>query len=382
MKKKEETKQNVVPNEWITPVKDRTPEWHEYRKTGIGASSAAIVLGINPYNPTAMQLYHQKVGTEDVNFEMSEAAYQGIKAEDAIANDWQYYDGVEGGYVMNSIEGRIQRKMYEVVGCIRNPKYEHLFCNLDRVIKAGQPKLNMDGTFSDELIEKDCPLEIKTMNGFVFNKYGGVPDYYIVQVHQQMLITETDYSEIVVRIDGNKIRVFPIHRNEEIINQILESSYDFWKRVLQGRQALLEAEMAKEDEDYDKYDDWIGVIQQLEPEPNDNENYSTYLSERHEVEQEIMMGDEELLSQAKHLQTVKEMIKQLEKEKRELENKVKHNFVQESVEKIEFPGNGYMRYYQRANNKTKMLDVRITKPDSFMIGVELEGIDKEIGYII
>ena len=110
MKEKENT-QNVVPNEWITPVKDRTPEWHEYRKTGIGASSAAIVLGINPYNPTAMQLYHQKVGTEDVNFEMSEAAYQGIMAENAIANDWQYYDGVEGGYVMNAIDGVIQREL-------------------------------------------------------------------------------------------------------------------------------------------------------------------------------------------------------------------------------------------------------------------------------
>ena len=95
-----------------------------------------------------------------------------------------------------------------------------------------------------------------------------------------------------------------------------------------------------------------------------------------------MMGNEELLGQAKHLQTVKEMIKQLEKEKRELENKVKNEFRKESVEKIEFPGNGYMRYYQRANNKTKMLDVRITKPDEFVIGVELEKIDREIGYII
>ena len=68
--------------------------------------------------------------------------------------------------------------------------------------------------------------------------------------------------------------------------------------------------------------------------------------------------------------------------KRELENKIKNEFRKESVEKIEFPSNGYMRYYQRANNKTKMLDVRITKPDEFTIGVELEKIDREIGYII
>jgi hypothetical protein len=29
-----------------------------------------------------------------------------------------------------------------------------------------------------------------------------------------------------------------------------------------------------------------------------------------------------------------------------------------------------------------MLDVRITKPDEFVIGVELENIDRKVGYII
>jgi putative phage-type endonuclease len=375
-------KQNIVPDEWITPLVDRTPEWFEYRKTGIGASSSAIILGLNPYNPTKMQLYHQKVGTDEVQNKMSEAAYNGIRLEASVAEDWQYYDGTIDGYVEKGLNKDVQRKMYEVVGCIKNPKYDHLFCNLDRVIEAGQPKLNMDGTFSDEIIQKDCPLEIKTMSGFVQKTYDGIPDYYIVQVHQQMLITETDYAEIAAKIDGNKLRLFPIYRNEDIINQILEESYEFWKRVLQGRQAFLHAEISKEDGDYEKYHDWMGVVQSFEPDPDANKNYSTYLSDRHEVEEEIMKGDDDLLKECKHLQTVKEMIKQLEKEKRELENNIKHRFVKDHVEKIEFPGDGYIRYYKRANNNTKMLDVRISKPDSFVIGVELEKIDREVGYII
>jgi predicted phage-related endonuclease len=268
------------------------------------------------------------------------------------------------------------------VGFVQNPKYPHLYCNLDRVIEKGSRKLNEDGTLSDELTSKPCPLEIKTMNGFVYKKYDGVPDMYIIQVHQQMLIMECDYSEIAILIDGRGFKVFPIERNEEIIEMITANTYDFWRRVIQGRQALIQAEQAKEDGDYDKYEDWMGVIQHLEPEPNDNEHYSQFISDTHDVEQEIMMGDELLLGQVKHLQTVKEMIKQLEKEKRELENKIKNEFRKESVEKIEFPANGYMRYYQRANNNTKMLDVRINKPDEFTIGLELEKIDREIGYII
>jgi predicted phage-related endonuclease len=329
-----------------------------------------------------MQLFHEKVGTMEPDRTMSAPAFHGIHQEEYVARLWAYYDGTEEGYMSNFEAGNVIRNASELVGFVQNPKYPHLYCNLDRVIEKGSRKLNDDGTFSDEITTKLCPLEIKTMNSFVYKKYNGVPDMYIIQVHQQMMIMECDYAEIAILIDGRGFKVFPIERNEEIVEMITERTYEFWKRVLQGRQALIEAEMAKEDEDYEKYDDWMGVIQQLEPEPNDNEHYSAFISDTHEVEQEIMMGDEELLGQAKHLQTVKEMIKQLEKEKRELENKVKNEFRKESVEKIEFPGNGYMRYYQRANNNNKMLDVRITKPDEFVIGLELEKIDREIGYII
>jgi hypothetical protein len=44
-------------------------------------------------------------------------------------------------------------------------------------------------------------------------------------------------------------------------------------------------------------------------------------------------------------------------------NGTKDQDVKDHVEKIEFPGDGYIRYYKRANNNTKMLDVRISKPD-------------------
>lgn len=367
---------------WIKRIEDRTTEWYEYRNNGLGASTAAIVCGLSPYKPTAMQLFHEKVGTMEPDRTMSAPAFHGIHQEEYVANLWRYYDGTEDGYMERFEQDRMVRTCRQIVGFIQNPKYEHLYCNLDRVIKKGSRKLNDDGTLSSEVTTKECPLEIKTMNSFVYKKYDGVPDMYIIQVHQQMLITETDYAEIAILIDGRTFKVFPIHRNEEIIKMILERTTEFWMSVLQGRQALILAEQAKEDEDYEQYEHYMGIIQQLEPMPDDNENYSTFLSDRHDVEEEIMQGSEELLSEVKKLQTVKSMIKQLEKDKRLLENNIKYEFVKESVEKIEFPGNGYMRYYQRANNNTKMLDVRITKPDDFVIGVELEKIDKEIGYII
>jgi putative phage-type endonuclease len=367
---------------WVKRIPDRTEAWYDYRKNGLGASSAAIVCGLSPYKPTKMQLFYEKIGTMEPDRTMSAPAFHGIHQEDYVANIWKYYDGTEDGYMENFENNKIIRQAQNLVGFVQNPKYPHLYCNLDRVINKGSRKLNDDGTFSDEITTKLCPLEIKTMNSFVYKKYDGVPDMYIIQVTQQMMIMECDYAEIAILIDGRGFKVFPIERNEDIVDMITERTYDFWSRVLQGRQALIQAEMAKEDDDFEKYHDYMGVIQQLEPEPDDNENYSTFLSDTHTVEQEIMMGNDDLLGQVQHLQTVKEMIKQLEKEKRELENKVKNEFRKESVEKIEFPGHGYMRYYQRANNNTKMLDVRINKPDEFVIGVELENIDRKVGYII
>jgi putative phage-type endonuclease len=367
---------------WIVRIKDRTPEWFEYRNNGLGASSAAIVCGLSPYKPTKMQLFYEKVGTMEPDRTMSAPAFHGIHQEDYVANFGSIMMEQRMGIWRILRLAMIIRQAQNLVGFVQNPKYPHLYCNLDRVIKKGSRKLNDDGTLSDEITTTLCPLEIKTMNSFVYKKYDGVPDMYIVQVHQQMMIMECDYAEIAILIDGRGFKVFPIERNEDIVDMITERTYDFWSRVLQGRQALIQAEMAKEDDDFEKYHDYMGVIQQLEPEPDDNENYSTFLSDTHTVEQEIMMGNDDLLGQVQHLQTVKEMIKQLEKEKRELENKVKNEFRKESVEKIEFPGHGYMRYYQRANNNTKMLDVRINKPDEFVIGVELENIDRKVGYII
>jgi len=91
----------MIKKEWITELVDRTPEWYEYRKNGLGASDSGIVCGLNPYSPTKMELYHIKVGTEERIDIMSEAAFQGIHNEEWVASLWQYYDGRENGYITN-----------------------------------------------------------------------------------------------------------------------------------------------------------------------------------------------------------------------------------------------------------------------------------------
>ena len=107
---------------------------------------------------------------------MSAPAFHGIHQEEYVANLWRYYDGTEEGYMEQFEIGNVIRNASELVGFVQNPKYPHLYCNLDRVIEKGSRKLNDDGTFSDEITTKLCPLEIKTMNSFVYKKYDGVPE--------------------------------------------------------------------------------------------------------------------------------------------------------------------------------------------------------------
>ena len=366
--------------DWITKIMDRTPEWLEFRKNGIGASEIGIICGVNPYRPTTMELYHQKVGTETRNNILNPAMFHGIYLEKYVADIWQYYDGRELGYINNYDSGEVQRKARQLHGFVVNPDYPYLFCNLDRMIEKGSYKLRPDGTPSDEILTERCPLEIKTMSSWVHKKWDkGIPEYYVTQIHQQMLITDTYYGEIACLIDGRDLVVFPIERNEAIINMIIEKGADFWARVLKGREHYQAAQDVKTF-DLEEYERLMGYVQHYEPEPDDNDGYKEYLSERHKVEQEEVQGSEEMLAMAKKLQSVKQAIKILDKDKKEMENTIRYNFTKELADKIHFPGEGYMRYYNKSNSVNKVLDVRVTKPDAFVIACELEKINLDIGY--
>ena len=54
-----ETKANIT----VIRPKDRN-EWLEYRKSGIGSSEVATILGLNPFE-TPYQLWRRKIGLDE-----------------------------------------------------------------------------------------------------------------------------------------------------------------------------------------------------------------------------------------------------------------------------------------------------------------------------
>ena len=76
-----ETKANIT----VIRPKDRN-EWLEYRKSGIGSSEVATILGLNPFE-TPYQLWRRKIGLDEPKTETF-AMKAGHYLEDAVSLFW------------------------------------------------------------------------------------------------------------------------------------------------------------------------------------------------------------------------------------------------------------------------------------------------------
>lgn len=68
-------------------------EWLEYRKSGIGSSEVATIVGLNPWE-TPYQLWRRKMGL-DAPKEETFAMKAGHYLEDAVSQFWQDATGRE-----------------------------------------------------------------------------------------------------------------------------------------------------------------------------------------------------------------------------------------------------------------------------------------------
>ena len=98
------------------PVRQDSPEWPAYRASlkGLGASDAAVVLGISPYR-SAFELWEQLTGRTSAPEETDRMA-RGKRFE-ALARAW--------------VAERTGWRIVQVHRTIRDPRWPHLFCHLD-----------------------------------------------------------------------------------------------------------------------------------------------------------------------------------------------------------------------------------------------------------
>jgi len=352
----------------------RTPEWYEFRKSGIGGSEIGQILRLDPYN-TAARLYAEKIGMLPPKEFTNEKAFWGHVHEDQIADMWKYWNGTKEGYMKNYENDTIVRKCQKINGFVVNPKYPWLYGSLDRKINK-EGGINM---LTGEPLETESVLECKSLTYWGASVWDdGIPIYYMAQIHQYMIIMECDYAEIALLKDGHDFWVEYIERSPEVCDRLINISKVFWyNRVVPGREAFQAREIADMNGDIKTAEKWDAEVQRLEPGPDTSEAYREFMSERFLKERTAMQGSFALYDLCKRDEVLKKTIKRIERTRNLLKNILIKHIVENGVEVIDFGKLGKIRFYKKKGSRNFTLTIDIKeKPDETIIDEQYSKIDQ------
>lgn len=178
----------------------------EERRTGVGGSDAATVLGLNPFT-TAYELYLDKIGEappEDKDF-LKEARYWGSVLEEPVSNRY----AEEFGY-------KIQKSNQ----LIRSKKHPCMIANIDRKV-VGLKQLRIG-------------FEAKTAarpEGWGPSGSDEIPTYIMLQCQHYLAVTCYDMWDLAVLIGNRDFRTYRISPIPKIIDALIEAEEEFWDRV-------------------------------------------------------------------------------------------------------------------------------------------------------
>ncbi|MFE6167039.1 YqaJ viral recombinase family protein [Viridibacillus arvi] len=240
-------------------------EWLDVRRSGIGGSDAAVILGFNKWK-SPFQLYLEKTGDYKEESD-NEFIYWGNVLEDVVAKEFQERTG---------------KKVRKKNQMLRHKEHQFMTANLDRVV-----------------VGEKAFLECKTTSAYKIDDWEGdeIPAAYLCQVQHYMAVTGFEKAYIAVLIGGNKFVWKEIERDEELIQIMIEREKYFWENH---------------------------VLVKVPPEIDGSDAAVQFLSQRYKDDDgtTITLGDDsEKLIEA--IESLKDEIGTLEEQKKKYENEVK-----------------------------------------------------------
>lgn len=175
--------------------------WLEDRKTYLGATEVAAVLGLHPFM-SAHSVWLSKIGLSEEFSNIPMRA--GIHMEPFIASEFTRGE-YKGGDVFKSLKLRlIKSKTY------RHKEYPFLACNPDREVQG----IRYEGK------RLRVGLECKRVGHWASRNFGQdgsdqVPEHYLIQIMWQMLIGKFDIVILAALIDDREIRTYSYTFNPE-----------------------------------------------------------------------------------------------------------------------------------------------------------------------
>ena len=206
-------------------------------------------------------------------------------------------------------------------------------------------------------------LETKTQNAFVAKKYeGGINPSHIVQIQQQLLVSERNYGERVCYDNDRSLDVIHQRANEEIQAAIIEKSEEFWNICLQGKEKVAEMQAEPRADLQDKL--WLEIYN-MAPQGGNEKLVRKFLTEKHKLDQEHeaminMQGTEEHSMLANKYMQLKGVIKAAEVRIARIANKFIDDMGAEW--EMDLPEGGSVTWKPDKNNK-RSLKMKVPKAD-------------------
>jgi putative phage-type endonuclease len=193
-------------------------EWLQARRSGIGASDAAAILGHSRWR-SPLDLFCDKIGLAKPESEIPEWIEWGNTLEPIIAEKFSE----RAGYYLDD-PGRFTIQ--------RSKSHPFLLVTLDRFI-VGQ----RNGTDNDIIFaEEDRGIcEIKNVAGFKEDEWEDeLPIEYQIQMQHGFLVTGLKWGVFPVLFGGHKLEWFPVKRNDRFCAYLLEQETEFWRRIVEN----------------------------------------------------------------------------------------------------------------------------------------------------
>ena len=190
------------------------------RKTGIGGSDVAAVMGVSPWK-TPYQLWLDKLSPVAEEEPENDILLFGNLLEDVIAREYAR---------RNNAKVQRRNEMF------RHKEHPELTVNIDRYVVGGKI------------------LECKTCSAYASAKFGqsgsgDIPEYYYLQCLHAQYVTEIYSCDLAALIGGNEYRQFSAVYDKELAEFVAGRCSEFWK---------------------------IYIVPQIPPQPTVNDNLAEY----------------------------------------------------------------------------------------------------------
>lgn len=382
------------------PVIPYSKEFFEARSNSLGGSDMGPALRKSQW-VSVFIIWEHKAGIQDHGDIINENMHWGKLHEKNVVNQWMFYDGnkddrtgqpnyvVRHDNYMKAIgkaksEGLpepllstyIYRRPLKRSIIVRNDKYPWLHYMPDALIDKNQPML-----INNRQINADYGvLETKLINNWYSRQYeDGIPDEYHYQVITGMIVTGLKYAELVMLVDGSKLRVKCYNYDPVIADKLITESYDFWhNHVLPAKKVQAEIRACLGRSDFEPLEELQAKLHSFEPEPDNTKESEDYMSKMLTDSRvgKSMVGDDAMLDAAKKYAAIGETTNMLE----ELQQGIRNNIIQvikaNNIEEIHFGDKGWIRYKGVKNSDSLRFTVDPDiKPKKFLVATQLKGMN-------